>query len=74
MYDNVNEIIIEPQEKTNPSYEFTDEPIQLVYIEDGMFEPTTQAINLLSALKWELFNFYLKLFSTILKFIIYYYF
>ena len=53
MYDNVNEIIIEPQEKTNPSYEFTDEPIQLVYIEDGMFEPTTQAINLLSSLKNE---------------------
>ena len=53
MYDNVNEIIIEPQEKSNPSFDFTDEPIQLVFIEDGMLELTNQAINLLQALKNE---------------------
>ena len=53
MYDNVNEIIIEGQEKSHPAYEFKEEPIQLVYIEDGMIEPTTDAINLLTALKNE---------------------
>ena len=51
MYDNINEIIIESSDKTHPSYEFKDEPIQLVYIEDGMIEPTTDAINMLTALK-----------------------
>ena len=53
MYDNVNEIITEPQEKSHPAYEFKEEPVQLVYIEDGMLEPTTDAINLLTALKNE---------------------
>ena len=52
MYDNVNEIA-EPQEKDHPPYEFKEEPVQLVYIEDGMIEPSTDAINLLSALKNE---------------------
>ena len=53
MYDNVNEIITEPQEKSHPPYEFKEEAVQLVYIEDGMLEPTTDAINLLTALKNE---------------------
>ena len=51
MYDNTNEIIIESSDKIHPAYEFKDEPIQLVYIEDGMIEPTTDAINMLTALK-----------------------
>ena len=53
MYDNVNEIITEPQEKSHPPYEFKEEPVQLVDIEDGMLESTTDAINLLTALKNE---------------------
>ena len=53
MYDNDNEIVPEPTEKAHPPYEFKDEPVQLVYIEDGMIEPTTDAINLLTALKNE---------------------
>ena len=51
MYDDTNEIIIESSDKTHPAYEFKDEPIQLVYIDDGMIEPTTDAINMLTALK-----------------------
>ena len=53
MYDNISEINIEPQEKTAPAYEFKDEPVQLVYIDDGLLEPTTDAINLLTALRDE---------------------
>ena len=53
MYDNISEINLEPQEKTAPAYEFKDEPVQLVYIDDGLLEPTTDAINLLTALRDE---------------------
>ena len=53
MYVNINEVSSESQEKSNPSYEFKDEPIQLVYASDGLIEPTTDVINLLSALKNE---------------------
>ena len=53
MYDNISEINLEPQEKTSPAYEFKDEPVQLVYIDDGLLEPTTDAINLLTALRDE---------------------
>ena len=53
MYDNVNEIIVEPQEKEHPPYEFKEEPVQLVYIQDGMIETTEDSINLLTALKNE---------------------
>ena len=53
MYDNISEINLEPQEKTVPAYEFKDEPVQLVYIDDGLLEPTTDAINLLTALRDE---------------------
>ena len=51
MYDNANEIIPEVTEKEHPPYEFKDEPIQLIYIEDGILELSTDAINLLTALK-----------------------
>ena len=53
MYDNINEMSIEPPEKTHPAYEFKEEPVQLLYLEDGMIEPTTDAINLLTALRNE---------------------
>ena len=53
MYDNVNDIIIDAPEKSPPVYEFKEEPVQLVYIEDGLLEPTTDAINLLTALRNE---------------------
>jgi len=53
MYDNSDEIITEPPEKLQPPYEFKEEPVQLVYIENGMLETTTEAINLLTALKNE---------------------
>ncbi len=52
MYDNINEIDTEP-EKLHEAYKFKEEPIQLVYISDGMIEPTVEAINLLTALKNE---------------------
>ena len=34
MDDIINEIIIESPEKSNPFFDFTEESIQLVYIED----------------------------------------
>ena len=39
------------QETTQPSYEFKDDPIQLVFVSDGLLETTTEAINILTALK-----------------------
>ena len=53
MYNNINEIDIEEPEKPQEAYKFKEEPIQLVYISDGMIEPTVEAINLLTALKNE---------------------
>ena len=53
MYDNINEIKTEEPEKPHQEYEFKDEPIKLLYIQDGMIEPTIEAINLLTALKEE---------------------
>ena len=53
MYNNINEIDIEEPEKPQEAYKFKEEPIQLVYISDGMIEPTVEAINLLTALKKE---------------------
>ena len=53
MYENINEINIEPYEKTQQKYEYKDEPVQLIYISDGVLEPTTDAINLLTSLKNE---------------------
>ena len=50
MYDNINEMNIEPPEKPHISYEFKEEPVQLLKIEDGMIEPTEDAINFLTAL------------------------
>ena len=41
------------QSESNHSYEFKEEPVQLLYIEDNLLEPTTEAINLLTALKNE---------------------
>ena len=52
MYD-INEINTEEPEKPHEAYQFKEEPIQLVYISDGMIEPTVEAINLLTALKNE---------------------
>ena len=52
MYD-INEINTEEPEKPHEAYKFKEEPIQLVYISDGMIEPTVEAINLLTALKNE---------------------
>ena len=52
MYD-INEISTEEPEKPHEAYQFKEEPIQLVYISDGMIEPTVEAINLLTALKNE---------------------
>ena len=52
MYDNINAVDTESSEKGHP-YEFKEEPIQLLYVSDGLLEPTTDAINLLSALKDE---------------------
>ena len=50
MEENINEII---SEKTQ-SYEFKEEPLQLLYItEDGLLEPTEDVINLLTELKNE---------------------
>ena len=51
MYENINEI--ETTEKTQQKYEFKEEPINLIYVSDGLLEPTTDAINLLTALKNE---------------------
>jgi hypothetical protein len=53
MYNNINEIDTEEPEKPQEAYKFKEEPIQLVYISDGMIEPTVEAINLLTALKNE---------------------
>ena len=52
MYDNINAVDTESSEKGHPD-EFKEEPIQLLYVSDGLLEPTTDAINLLSALKDE---------------------
>ena len=52
MYD-INEISTDEPEKPQEAYQFKEEPIQLVYISDGMIEPTVDAINLLTALKNE---------------------
>ena len=53
MYDNINEINLEQSEKSHVAYEFKEEPIQLIYISDGILEPTTEAINLLTELRNE---------------------
>ena len=53
MFDNKNEINSEGQKKPYQTYEFKDEPVKLLYIQDGMIEPTIEAINLLTALKNE---------------------
>jgi hypothetical protein len=53
MYDNINEIETESQEKSHPSYKFKDEPVQLLYVSEDIIEPTTDGIDLLSALKNE---------------------
>ena len=51
MYENINEI--ETTEKTQQKYEFKEEPVNLIYVSDGLLEPTMDAINLLTALKNE---------------------
>ncbi len=53
MYDNINEINLEQSDKDHTPYEFKEEPIQLIYISDGILEPTTEAINLLTELRNE---------------------
>ena len=53
MYENINEINLEPSDKDHTPYEFKEEPIQLIYISDGILEPTTEAINLLTELRNE---------------------
>ena len=53
MYDNINEIEEDSQDKSNTTYEFKEQPIQLIYISDGLLEPTTEAINFLTALRNE---------------------
>ena len=53
MYDNTNEIHTEQPETTQTHYEFKEEPVQLLYITDGLLEPTTEAINLLTELRNE---------------------
>ena len=53
MYDNINDIEEVPHDKPNKAYEFKEEPIQLIYISDGLLEPTTEAINFLTALRNE---------------------
>lgn len=53
MYDNTNEIHTEQPETTQTHYEFKEEPVQLLYITDGILEPTTEAINLLTELRNE---------------------
>ena len=53
MYDNINEINLEQTDKAHTPYEFKEEPIQLIYISDGILEPTPEAINLLTELKNE---------------------
>ena len=53
MEDSINGIKTDSSEKSH-SYEFKEEPLQLIYItDDGLLEPTTDAINLLSELKNE---------------------
>ena len=53
MEDSINEIKTDSSEKSH-SYEFKEEPLQLLYVtEDNLLEPTTDAINLLSELKNE---------------------
>ena len=47
MYD-INEINTEEPEKPHEAYQFKEEPIQLVYISDGMIEPTVEAIKSLN--------------------------
>ena len=53
MYDNINEIEDDSQDRSNTAYEFKEQPIQLIYISDGLLEPTTEAINFLTALRNE---------------------
>ena len=53
MYDNINEINLEQSDKDHTPYEFKEEPIQLIYVSDGILEPTTEAINLLTELRNE---------------------
>ena len=53
MYDNINEIEEDSQDKSHTTYEFKEQPIQLIYISDGLLEPTTEAINFLTALRNE---------------------
>jgi len=48
---NKNEIDKEAFEKAQQEYIFREEPVQLVYISDGMIKPTEEGINLLTALK-----------------------
>ena len=53
MSEKIKDSDTESTENTHPQYEFKNEPIQLLYISDGLLEPTTEAINLLSSLRNE---------------------
>ena len=51
MEDNKNNNINTNSKQETTSYEFKDDPIQLVFVSDGLLETTTEAINILTALK-----------------------